>query len=201
MDALSILYLAKFYLPLSILIIILFYHLTSKNNNKNKNKLVKYGILLTVIIILLISAYSTISTYFIWKQDPLSRFLLPPYDSLYFYQYSYFHYWKSCVVIFIISATWTLFLFLLYRYSKGRIIDKNEIYLGLFIVLSVGFPLFIPYIFILFTLFLLHQITNNFILKKSQPIAISLSMIVSAIIVILLGNNILIRFGLEVFKV
>ena len=199
MDTLSILYLAKFYLPLSILIIILFYHITLKNNNENK--LIRYGILLTITIILLISVYSTILTYFIWKQDPISKFLLPPHDSLYFYQYSYFHYWRSCVIIFIISATWTLFLFSLYRYSKGRIIDKNEIYLGLFTALSVGFPLFIPYIFILFTFFLLHQIANNFILKKSQPIAISLSMILSAIIVILLGNSILITFGLEVLKV
>lgn len=199
MDVLSILYLIKFYLPFFILIIILFYHLTSKNNKKNK--LIKYGILLTIIIILLISVYSTILTYSIWKQDPLSKFLLPPHNSSYFYQYSYFHYWKSCIIIFIVSVAWTLFLFSVHKYSKGRMINKNEVYLGLFTALSVGFPLFISYTFILFTFFLLHQIVNNFILKKSQPIAISLSMIVSAIVVILLGNSILIKFGLDVLKV
>lgn len=199
MDTLSALYLAKIYFPLSVLIIILFCHATSRN--KQKNKLIKYGLLLTIIIILLTSVYSTILTYLAWKQDPISKFLLPPYNSSYFYQYAYFHYWRPSIIAFTVSAIWVLFLFFIKKYSNDKLISKNEIHLGFFTALSVGFPLFIPYLFILFTLFLFHQLINSIIFKKHQPILISLSMIVSAITVILLGDSILIKFGLDVLKV
>jgi hypothetical protein len=198
MDILSLLYLAKIYLPLSILIIILFFHIAS---NDKKNKFIKYGILLTAAILFSTSSYSTIATYNLWKEDPFSKFLLPSYDASYFYGYAFSHFWKSFIIILIISFFWAAFLSFLKKYYRDRLLDKSEIYLGFFTALAVGFPNFIIYIFILFAIFLFHQLIQNIILKKSQPIAISPSMIISAIIVILYGNNILIKFGLDVLKV
>ncbi len=198
MDTLSLLYLAKIYPPLFILIIILFYQITS---NDKKNKFIRYGIFLTIAILLSISSYSTIATYNLWKTDSFSKFLLPPYDAAYFYGYAFSRFWQSFIVIIIVSFFWAIFLFLAKKYSGDRLLSKNEVYLGFFTSLSVGFPNFIIYIFILFALFLIHQIVNNFVLKNSQPIAISLSMILSAIIVILWGNYILLKFGLDVLSV
>lgn len=198
MDTLSILYFAKIYLPLSLLIIILFYHLASDDK---KNKFIKYGIILTTAILLFISSYSTIATYNLWKIDPFSKFLLPPYDTAYFYGYAFSHFWRSFIITIIASFSWAIFLSLAKKYSRGRLLSKNEIYLGFFTALSVGFPNFIIYIFILLALFLFHQLIQNIIFKKSQPIKISLSMILSAIIVILFGNGILIKFGLDILRV
>jgi len=198
MDTLSILYFLKIYLPLSILIIILFYHIAS---NDKKDKLIKYGILLITGILLSISSYSTIATYNLWQTDPFSKFLLPPYDAAYFYGYAFSRFWQSFIVIIIISFFWAVFLSFIKKYSKGRLLSKNEIYLGFFTAIAVGFPNFIIYIFLLFAFFLFHQLTQNMIFKKSQPIAISPSMIISAIVVILWGNDILIKFGLSVLNV
>lgn len=198
MDTLHLLYLAKIYLPLSILIIILFYHFASSDK---RNKFIRYGILLTAAILVLISFYGTIATYDLWKADPFSKFLLPPYDTEYFYGYAFSHFWQSFIAAIIASFFWALFLSFVKKYSRGRLLSKNEIYLGFFTSLSVGFPNFVIYIFILFALFLLHQLINNFVLKNSRPIAISLSMILSAIIVILFGNIILFKFGLDVLSV
>lgn len=199
MDILSLLlYLAKIYLPLSMLAIILFCHIAS---NDKKDKLIKYGILSTTAILLLISSYSTIATYNLWKADPFSKFLLPPHNMTYFYSYAFSRFWQSFIAAIIAGFFWAVFLSLAKKYSQGRLLDKNEIYLGFFTALSVGFPNFIIYIFLLFALFLFHQLIKNIMLKKSQPITISLSMILSAIIVILFGNSVLIKFGLDVLSV
>lgn len=198
MEPLFILNTIKLYIPLSLLILVFIYKIKT---NEIKIAWIKYGILSIFAVFLLISSYSTIATYNLWKIDPFSKFLLPPYNATYFYSYAFYHFWQSFLVIILVSASWAIFLLLIKKYSRNRLIDINEVYLGFFTALVVGFPAFIPYIFILFFLFSTQQIINSLILKKTNPIIITHSMILSAIIVLILGNEIINQFGLEILKI
>lgn len=185
MHILSILYLIKIYLPLLFLIIIFSRLFTT---SKKIRKVTNYGIFFTILISFVIAIYSTALTQILWEQNFISQFLLPEHNQSYFYNYVYFHYWKSFLISFLISIAWLLFLSFLKKYSQNKLLSKDEIRLGFFTALSVGFPLFIPYLFLLLLLFLFQQLINNIILKKHQPILILSSMIISAIIIILLRD-------------
>jgi len=188
----------KIYLPLLILLFILIHKIKT---NELKIVWIKYGIISIVTILFSISSYLTIATYSLWRTDQFSKFLLPPYHATYFYGYAFSNFWLSFFIIIIVSVFWTAFLFLVKKYSRNRLLDKNEVYLGLFTALAVGFPNFIPYVFILLILFLLQHIINFVILKNKNPIIITHSMIISAIIVILWRSEILIKFGLTALKI
>ncbi|MDF1498120.1 MAG: hypothetical protein P1P85_02040 [Patescibacteria group bacterium] len=198
METLSFLNSIKLYIPLFLLIVFLIHKIKT---NEIKIKWLKFGILSIITIFLSISSYSTIATYNLWKTDPFSKFLLPPYEEAYFYGYAFSHFWQSFFVIILVSVSWAIFLHLARKRTQNRILDKDEVYLGFFTALSVGFPAFIPYLFILFFIFSIQQIINIIILKKTDPIIITHSMILSAIIVLLYGNKIINQFGLGVLKV
>ncbi|MBW6441169.1 hypothetical protein K0B03_04050 [Patescibacteria group bacterium] len=198
METLSFLNSIKLYIPLFLLTI---FFIQKIRTNEIKIKSLKFGIFSLIAIFLLISFYSTFATYNLWKIDPFSKFLLPPYEEAYFYGYAFSHFWQSFFVIILVSTSWAVFLHLARKRTQDRILDKNEVYLGFFTALSVGFPAFIPYLFILFFIFAMQQIINIIILKKTTPIIITHSMILSAIIVLIWGNEIIARFGLTVLKV
>lgn len=48
--------------------------------------------------LLLESVVFSVLTYFSWQTSSVGKFLLPPYQSAYFYRYCFFHYGASCLV-------------------------------------------------------------------------------------------------------
>lgn len=180
MQILSLLSIFNFILPLVWLGAILIYW--AKNSEVNL-KWVKCGILTVIALFVMSGAYSTVATYNLWKNDPVSRYLLPLYSGAYFYQYAFFHFWRSYAIILSIGLIWVGVLWLLYKYSRGRILGKTEIALGFFTALIAGWPNFIAYLGIIFGLMLIQGAINIFILKNKNSVAIAGSMILSAFIV------------------
>lgn len=188
MQILSILNILSFFIPIAWLAAILAFWF--KNHELNF-KLVKYGILTAMALFILEGAYGTIATYNAWKLDPISRYLLPPHQTWYFYAYAYFHFWRADLINFLAGTVWAIFLFLIYKYSAGRILDKNDVALGFFTALIVGWPKIFAYLALAFGLLAVKGIINTIILKNQNNLAIASSIALSALVVAGFGNFIM----------
>lgn len=185
----------RFFIPFVWLIAILAYLI--KKNNLNL-KWIKYGILTTLIIFLILGTYSAILTHEKWSQDQLGQFLLPPYNSAYFYRYVFFHYFLTEIIGIIASLSWVIFLIFLRKYYKKHLVSKKEIWLGFFTSLFVGWPLFIIYLIFIFGFLLISQITNNLLFKNKKSVTITYYMILSSLTAIIIGKAMIYIMKLEV---
>ncbi len=195
MQIFEILNFLNFFLPLFWLAGILVYWLKRR---EIKIWWIRYGIAIMLAFFAVWGAYSTVATYNLWKAHPISRYLLPPHQAAYFFEYSFYHYWLPNIISLAISLVWATALFILYKYSKGRFLDKEEVWLGFFTALIAGWPKFIVYLVLVFGLLLVRQIIGNFILKNKSPIPLFHSLIASALILALFGKFFISYLGLSV---
>jgi hypothetical protein len=180
MNIIAVLNVLFFYVPIAWLAIILAYWFKKHELNY---RLIKYGIWTVVALFILQGSYMTIATYNVWKLDPLSRYLLPPHNSMYFAGYAYFHFWRSSVISLLVGIVWAGFLFLIKKYSGERILDKNDIALGFFTAMIVGWPKIFAYFALAFGLLVLKGIINAVVLKDKGNVLIASSIALSALIV------------------
>lgn len=185
MQILSLLNLLNFFSPLLWLAIILVSWFKKRELDL---KLIKYGIWTVLALFILQGAYLTIATYNVWKLDPVSRYLLPPHNTTYFFGYAYFNFWRIAVVSILTATVWAVFLFLINRYSGGRFMEKSDIYLAFFTAMIVGWPKIFAYFALAFALMIIKGIINAIILKEKNSIAITSSIAFSALIVAGFGN-------------
>ena len=198
METIHILRITNFLIPFAWLTAILFYRLKQKDV---KQEWVKFGIATTVLSLVLLGLYSTLTTYSLWKNDPLSKYLLPPYQETYFYRYSFFHFWLSSVLAVTVSLMWSGFLLALNKYSSNRLLDRKEVWLGFFTAMVAGWPGFVPYLIILFAILLVIQTINTFILKNQNRVVVSHAMILSSIIVLLYGKLFIEKLNLDILAI
>lgn len=198
MTILYFLKLASFAAPLVFLAAILAFWIKHKTVNL---KLLKIGIAITVILFIIENAYGTIVTYGLWKNDPVSRYLLPPYEKAYFYQYAYFHFWRKDVMALLASLMWAGVLLIISKYSNNRILDKSDVSLGFFTAFAAGWPGFAVYITISLGLLAAYQIINVFVFKKNGYVAITASLIASSLVVLFLGEYLINYLNLGVLRV
>lgn len=180
MQILSVLNILNFLLPLLWLAVILTHWL---KKGEVKLKWVKWGILTTILFLAIEAFYNTIITYNVWKNDPISRYLLPPYDSAYLYQYAFFHYWRAGAINLFIGALWAGFIFVLSKYSGGRFADKTDVLLGFFTAFIVGWPKIFIYLFLALGFLIIKSIVGNFVFKDKAPVAITEGLIIGGLIV------------------
>lgn len=170
---------------------------------KNKDisiSFVRYGIII-LMSVFIATAYSSTSIQFeTWKKDPLSQFLLPPFESTYFYTYSAYHFWLPYFLDLAIALAWTFYLLLLSKYSNKRFLDEKDVYLGFFTSLIIGWPNFIIYVFIVFGLLVIKQTTNYLIFRKKTLIPIAPYMIIATIAVLSTSLYYSDRLGLDKLK-
>lgn len=90
--------------------------------------------------------YKSYQQYLIWQGNEVSKYLLPPYQSIvYFLKYSFVHFFES----YLISLT-AAFLFLwlanlLNNRCQKRFFEEGEIYLGALAIFVLGHPLWMIY--------------------------------------------------------
>lgn len=188
MQILQILNIISFLLPLFWLVVILFGWF---KNNEINIRFIKFGIISVLAINFLLSAYLTIATYDVWKNDPVSRYLLPQYSGNYFYGYAYFHFWREMVVNIVIGIIWAGFLYLIKKYSNKRVLDKKDILLGFFTAMIVGWPKVFAYLALMFGLLALKSISQIMVYKRSNRVALTSSMALGALIAAGFGNFIM----------
>lgn len=170
--------------------------------NKSVNvRLLKSGIIVLMSVFIATAYFSTSIQFQAWKNDPMSRYLLPPYVSIdYFYSYAIYRFWLPYALDIMISIAWAFFLLLLCRYSHGRFLDEKEACMGFFTALVVGWPNFIIYVFIVFSLVVIRQLFNYYILHERKLISITSYMAISAIIVLVLSLYYSDKLGLDKLK-
>lgn len=89
--------------------------------------------------------------YSLWASDPRTKYLLPPHDPTYFYNYAFFRFFLEHAIALAAAFIFGGFLFLLYKYSEGAMLRKPEVFLGAFLAFFVGWPaviLFVPAVFL-----------------------------------------------------
>jgi len=185
----------RFFLPLIWLIAILIYLV--KNNDLNL-KWIKCGTAMIITIFIILGTYSAVLTYEKWSQNQLGQFLLPPYNSAYFYRYVFFHYFLTEIIGIIAGMGWVIFLAFLRKYPKKHLISKKEIWLGFFTALFVGWPLFVIYLIFAFGFLLIFQIANDLLFKNKRSATITYFMILSSLTTIIIGKTMLSLLNLEV---
>ena len=168
-------------MPLIWLAAILLYWL---KNGKINLKWVKSGIIIVIVLFVVAGSCSTVITYNLWKDDPISRYLVPPHQTMYFFRYSFFHYWLGNVLGLAISLFWALFLLALNKCSRGRFFSKREVWLGFFTALAVSWPSFISYLVVSFGLLFILQLFNTFF-RKQKNVTLVHGIIISALLVLL----------------
>jgi hypothetical protein len=127
------------------------------------------GIFFFAGVLLLDSVVSVVLTYFSWQTNPVSKFLLPPYQSAYFARYCFFHYFASNLIT--IGGACLLGLISWILFKRGWI-TKTAIYLLVLSGLVVGWANFILWIGILSGLILIQKWI--FPLKKREALVICL---------------------------
>ncbi len=170
-----------------------------KNRNINA-KWIRCGVLFALAIFATTASFLTIATFEVWKNDPIGKSLLPPYNPTYFYGYSFFNFWLIYVFDLEVSLAWTFFLLILYKYSKKNFLDEKEIYLSLFTALIVGWPNFIIYLFVVFGLMALKQIANYCVSREKELIRLAPYMIIGSLVVIALMMKFNDQLGINELK-
>ncbi len=198
MQLIQILNILNLVIPFLFLIAILFYRLKF---GEVKLRWVKAGIFTVFALFIITGAHSTIATYDLWKMDPLSRYLLPPYEATYFYGYVFFHFWLNYAIIIMLSLAWAFILWMLSRYSQSRFLDETDIHLGFFAGLVAGWPNFTFFVAIFFGLMLLRQIIDVAIYKKNEPLRVAPYLIIGAAIAMLVGDFLINKLGLGVLRI
>jgi len=188
MNIVSILNILTFAVPLLWLAVILAHWF---KKHELDFKLIKYGILTVLALFILQGVYLTIATYNAWKLDPVSRYLLPPHEPWYFYNYAYFHFWRPGAVNLVTGAIWAGFLFLINKFAQGKFFEKSDIYLAFFTAFVAGWPKFFAYLAVAFGLLILKGIVNAVILRDKSRLAIASSIAFSALVVAGFGNFIM----------
>jgi hypothetical protein len=155
-----------FFISLFFLLILTFIFFKEKREEFRK----RYYSILLLLAILIFIAYSlflTLGQYFIWQNHPLSKYLLPPHQSInYFFNYSYFHFWRDFFFRFLgMVSIFLLMKGLDFLFQRDIFYDDEKIlipYLSLFF--------FFPYniLFILIGFFVLLLIIGILILFKKM---------------------------------
>jgi len=143
---------------------------------RNKGKIIWLSIFIFFFIIsLFYASFKSYLQYKIWEKHPISQYLLPPYQSFfYFLSYSYHHFYKDLIWRFVGAFFVFLIVYFLNILFKETLFYKEEYYIIPILTSFVDFPLnFFLLITGLLAIFLLHIVG---IIKKSTTFSEKISL-------------------------
>lgn len=160
---------------------------------------IKYLIIGALSVFISYSGILTWLQYEAWEHNELARYLLPPYQSMkYFISYAWLHFWLGAIFSIGLALIFFLIIFLVKKVRKD-FFRKNDIELGFFLALIVGWPNFIFFLPLAFALTLLIAIYFK-IFKKQDYSSIALPFLIAAVIVFIFGDNIVNYFNLSMLR-
>lgn len=175
------------YLPL-ILIIVIFIIQVFKRNFlvKHINK-----ILFTVISAIIVSAiFSSVIQYFTWRNNPVSKFILPPHQEItYFLSYSGWKFFAPFVISFIAAALFYIIATLMNKKGRDRFFEKEEIIIASIALFLSGYPGVLVYFLLLVSLYLIVHIIFLAVRRRSDIIPLYYFWLPTAIFAIIIGNT------------
>lgn len=125
-----------------------------------------------VLVFVVFAFYNTRAQFFIWFNNDVSKYLIPPYSTInYFLEYAFYHFWLSRLISLIVG----LIFFYLARYYNNKhdnvFFEKEEPYFLLTSIFLVGHPGWILYLGITFIFTLLFAIGHWLLSKKIYRIS------------------------------
>jgi len=136
-------------------------------------------------------AYLTTAQYLAMRENELAKLLLPPYQGIGYFLIAIVlaRIFGPYIISFLMSL---LFIWAATRYNRKydeRFFEKEEIILGALSIFLVGHPGWLFYFVILITLYMLIQLYNRFISKKTiERIPLYNLWVPTAIFVILISK-------------
>jgi len=125
--------------------------------------------LLGILTLFGISIFKVIYQYLLWKNQPVSKFLLPPYRSFdYFLSYSFFHFLKIPLYNFFSSVFLLALLKIFNKIFNKRLFFEEEIYFAGFAMLVVEFPINLFLLAVVIILGILISLIKKFLKKESR---------------------------------
>ncbi len=123
---------------------------------RGSKALIRASFLIYLFVIFLFLSLEVLNaslTYFAFKKNPISRFLLPPFsDWEYFLSYIYFHYFRIFFLNLVLSLIMVVVLRFFNKVFKKRLFFEEEIYFAGIAFMSTKFPLNIFLMFLVITL-------------------------------------------------
>ena len=115
-----------------------------------------------VLIVLGFACFYSYQQYDFWKSNDLSKFYLPPYQSLdYFVFYIRMKFFNPYIISFVMAALGLLAAKAMNKRYQDRFFEKIEPYLMAISMFMVGHPMWFFYLIILLILVLIIQLFNT----------------------------------------
>ena len=112
-----------------------------------RSSVFKYIFIGGIILIFSLLFFQSGQQYRAWSQNEVSKFLLPPYQSIaYFLGYSFTHFFKNYLISLVIALLFLSAAVFLNKKFQERFFEKEEPYLGALAIFLVGHPLWIYYV-------------------------------------------------------
>lgn len=161
------------------------------------DKILNYGIIAFVIVYILRAGYLTWAQYTVWKNDPFSKFLLPPHESIYyFWQYVWSHYIIDLPWIFGGAIILGIIIIFIGIVSKGRMVDKVDAKLAIFGALIAGWPAMLAYFILSLVVALCSSLVYGIIKRNNTLIPVTVFLILCIPIAFFWGSILARMIGL-----
>jgi len=116
-----------------------------------------------------VAIFKVIYQYLLWKNHPVSKFLLPPHQSFdYFFSYSFFHFLKVPLYNFFSSIFLLALLKIFNKIFNKRLFFEEEIFFAGFAMLVVEFPINLFLLAAVIILGILISLIKKILKKESQ---------------------------------
>ncbi len=146
-----------------------------------------YIFIISIFVIFILLFYQSFQQFQLWSEHEISKFLLPPYQSLdYFIFYSFFRFFVSYLVSLLAALIFLFIAKFLNKKYQERFFETKEIYFGALAIFLVSYPGWLFYLTILITFYLLFSILCFLFLKRQRRISMYYWWIPMAIFVIII---------------
>lgn len=161
-------------------------------------KIIIAGIALFFILFLFKAISQTYLQYCAWENNPISKFLLPPYTPIsYFYQYSFLHFFSGfCLTLG--GAIFTGFLFWIFQ--KKNYVNSDETLLAVLAVLFSGWPNLIIFLVVTLILAILYSLLENYIKGVKKRVFLLFPIVISLILTLVFGNFLINHIGMAALR-
>jgi len=130
---------------------------------KNPKNLIRPAVIIVLALEVIKAGLLIFGTYYLWSHNPVSKFLLPPYQKIsYFISYTTYRF--VLPFVFALGAALLFFFFakIINRFFKERLSYADEPLFIFYGIIITGHPLWIFYLFAVFILGLLVYILGLF---------------------------------------
>jgi hypothetical protein len=135
-----------------------------------KKKILKFFFFSFISVIVLRSCILSSLNWWLWSQQLITRWLLPPYAPVsYILKYSWQHYWLEPIISILIAFIVFLGIYLFNKKFEGNLFYKEERYLAGLGVLATGWPSCLVFLsLVLFSGIIFHLFNILFLFAKQK---------------------------------